>query len=123
MRTREANRAFSWRTNKNVLNVSLSAVLAAMGAALILGAGVEVLQEIVLPLEPDLLILPLKWGRSSTGMRALLGCTGFLACHLIEGHLQMARWQRYLYASAFVILLFALLIQWFGVSGATDWRS
>ena len=117
MRTK-ANKAFSKRTNKNILNVALSAVLSGMGAAVILGAGFEVVQEIVLGREPGLL----TGARCLTGIGALLGCTGFVACQFVEGRSCMARWQRYLYASAFVLSVFALLIRWFGVSGASDWR-
>ena len=119
----KANRAFSRRTNKNVLNVRLSSVLSGIGAAVILGAGFEVVQEIVLRLEPGLLSLPLTRARCLTGIGALLGCTGFVGCQFVEGRSCMARSPRYLYASAFAISVFALLIEWFGVSGASDWQS
>ena len=38
MRAAKAKKAFSWRTNRKVLNVCVSAVLGGMAAAVILGA-------------------------------------------------------------------------------------
>ena len=121
MRTTEKNKAYSGRTENNVLNACVAAVLDAVPAAVILCAGFEVVQEIVLRLEPGFLSLPLKWPRYLSAIGALLGCGGFVGCQVLEGRSHMPRWPLYLYGSAFVISGFALLLQVFGVSGASYW--
>ena len=94
-----------------------------VGAGIILCAGIEMVQEIVLRLEPGRMSPPLKWTQFISAMGAPLGWTGGAACQVLKGRSYVPRWQLYLYASAFVISGFALLIQWFGVSGPRDWRS
>ena len=114
----------SSRSNNNPVSLHLAGVLTAIGAAAIVCSGCELADEVFLRFEPGLrnFSLSLELVRYVTGVGGLLGCTGFIACHFVEGRSCMARWQRYLYASAFAISVFTLLIQWFGVSGATDWR-
>lgn len=122
MRTTEANKAFSRRTDNNVLNVCVTAVLCSVAGAVILCPGFEVVQEIGLRLEPGLLSLPMKCGWYLSAIGALVGCGGFVGCHVLEGRSHMPRWPVYLYGSAFVISGFALLLKGFGVSGASYWQ-
>lgn len=120
MTTAQSKIAFaSSRSNDNCLSLHLAAVVTAVGAAAIVCSGFE-LAEVFLRSEPGLrnFSLSLEFVRYLTGVGGLLGCAGFIACHFVEGGSCTARWQRYLYASAFVISVFALLIRWFGVSGS-----
>ena len=61
MRTDEAKKAFSWGTDNSDLTVRHTAVLSGVGAGIILCAGFETVQEIVLRLEPGRMSPPLKW--------------------------------------------------------------
>ena len=125
MTTAQNKMAFAFsRSNNNPLSLHLAAVLTAVGAAAIVCSGFELADEVFLRFEPGLrnFSLSLELVRSLTGVGGLLGCTGFVACHFVEGRSCVARWQRYLYASALVISVFGLLIRWFGVSGASGWR-
>ena len=54
---------------------------------------------------------------------ALLGCGGFLACRVLEGRYYMRSWVLYVYAFAFLVFSFVLLMEWFEVSGASGFRS
>ena len=56
------------------------------------------------------------------GAGALLGCGGFLACRVLEGRSHTRRWVPYVYAFAFLVFSFVLLMEWFEVSGATGFR-
>jgi len=53
---------------------------------------------------------------------ALLGCGGFLACRVLEGHSDVRRWVLYVYGFAFLVSSLILLMEWFEVSGATGFR-
>ena len=57
-----------------------------------------------------------------SGAGALLGCGGFLACRVLEGHSDVRRWVLYVYGFAFLVFSFVLLMEWFEVSGATGFR-
>lgn len=125
MTTAQRKIAFaSRRTNSNPVSVRLAAVLGGIGGAAIVCSGFELVDEIFLRFEPGLLnfSLSLELARYLTGIGGLLGCTAFVGCQFLEGRSCKAHWQRYLYASAFVISGFALLIRWFGVSGGTNGR-
>ena len=58
-----------------------------------------------------------------SGAGALLGCGGFLACRVLEGRSYMRSWVLYVYAFAFLVFSFVLLMEWFEVSGATGFWS
>ena len=57
-----------------------------------------------------------------SGAGALLGCGGFLACRVFEGRSDVRRWVLYVYGFAFLVFSLVLLMEWFEVSGATDFR-
>ena len=57
-----------------------------------------------------------------SGAGALLGCGGFLACRVLEGHSDVRRWVLYVYGFAFLVFSLVLLMEWFEVSGATGFR-
>jgi hypothetical protein len=56
-------------------------------------------------------------GLGRTG--ALVGLAGVLACGFFEEPSVLRRWLLYVYAGAFVVSSFALLMHCFGVSGAS----
>ena len=121
MTTAQSRMAFaSSRSNNNPVSRRLAAVLTAIGGAAIFCSGFELADEVFLCFEPGLrsFSLSLELARYLTAVGGLLGCTGFVACRFLESRSYLARWQRYLCASAFVISVFALLIRWFGVSGS-----
>jgi len=49
-----------------------------------------------------------------SGAGVLLGCGGFLACRVLEGRSYVRSWVLYVYALAFFVFSFVLLIEWFG---------
>jgi hypothetical protein len=55
----------------------------------------------------------------SGGSGALVGLAGVLACGFFEEPSALRRWLLYVYAGAFVVSSFALLMHGFGVSGAS----
>jgi len=57
-----------------------------------------------------------------SGAGALLGCGGFLACRILEGHSDVRRWVLYVYGFAFLVFSLVLLMEWFELSGATGFR-
>ena len=58
-----------------------------------------------------------------SGAGALIGCGGFLACRVLEGHSDVRRWVLYVYGFAFLVFSLVLLMEWFEVSGATGFWS
>ncbi len=58
-----------------------------------------------------------------SGIGALLGCAGVLACRFLEGRSYMRRWLLYVYALALLVSGFLCVLQWFEVSGATGFWS
>lgn len=107
-------------SNNNSVSRRLAAVLTAIGVTAIVCSGFELADEVFLCFVPGrrsfFLSLELMCYLAAVG--GLLGCTGFVACRLLENRSYRARWQRYLCASASVISVFAPLIRWFGVRGS-----
>lgn len=56
-------------------------------------------------------------GLGRTG--ALVGLAGVFACGFFEEAASVRRWLLYVYAGAFVVSSFALLMHWFRVNGAS----
>ena len=62
-------------------------------------------------------------GPALSGIGAVLGGAGFLACRALEGRSYIRGWLLYVYVFAFSVFSFVLLMEWFEVSGATGFRS